>query len=145
MFALLHSLTLFVIDFFKSPRRLEAENLFLRHQLSIALRRAPPRLRLRGIDWALLVWMTWRWPSLLGAAQVVRPETILRWHRAGFTAFWRWKSRKRAGRPKIDRELRDLIRMSQENPRWGASRIHGELLMLGVEVAQSTVSKYMVR
>ena len=146
MFALLHSLTMFVIDFFKSPRRLEAENLFLRHQLSIALRRAPPRLRLRGSDRALLVWMTRRWPSLLGAAQVVQPETILRWHRAGFTAFWRSKSRKRAGRPKIDRELRDLIRrMSKENPRWGASRIHGELLMLGFEVAQSTVSKYMVR
>src|SRR5215831_4736650 len=146
MFALLHSLTMFVIDFFKSPRRLEVENLFLRHQLSIALRRAPPPLRLRGSDRALLVWMTRRWPSLLGAAHVVQPETIPRWHRAGFTAFWRWKSRKRAGRPKIDRELRDLIRrMSEENPRWGASRIHGELLMLGFEVAQSTVSKYMVR
>src|SRR5215467_4626842 len=144
MFALLPSLTMFVIDVFKSPRRLEAENLFLRHQLSIALRRAPPRLR--GSDRALLVWMTRRWPSLLGAAQVVQPEIILRWHRAGFTAFWRWKSRQRAGRPKIDRELRDLIRrMSKENPKWGASRIHGELLMLGFEVAQSTVSKYMVR
>src|SRR5262245_1186076 len=146
MFALLYSLTMFVIDFFKSPRRLEAENLFLRHQLSIALRRAPPRLRLRGSDRALLVWMTRLWPSLLGAAQVVQPETILRWHRAGFRAFGRWKSRKRAGRPKIDRELRDLIRrMSKENPRWGASRIHGELLMLGFAVAQSTVSKYMVQ
>ena len=86
MFALLHSLTMFFIDFFKSPRRLEAENLFLRHQLSIALRRAPPRLRLRGSDRALLVWITRLWPSLIGAAQVVQPETILRWHRAGFTA-----------------------------------------------------------
>jgi hypothetical protein len=96
--------------------------------------------------WALLVWMTRLWPGLLAAAQVVQPETILRWHRAGFTAFWRWRSRKRAGRPKIDRELRDLIRrMSKENPKWGASRIHGELLMLGFEVAQSTVSKYMVQ
>src|SRR5947199_10442671 len=146
IFTLLHSLTMCFIDFFKSPRRLEAENLFLRHQLSIALRRAPPRLRLRGSDRALLVWITRLWPSLIGAAQVVQPETILRWHRAGFTVFWRWKSRKRAGRPKIDRELRDLIRrMSKENPKWGASRIHGELLMLGFEVAQSTMSKYMVR
>ena len=86
------------------------------------------------------------WPSLLGAAQVVQPETIPRWHRAGFKMFWRWKSRNRAGRPKIDRGLRDLIeRMSKENPLWGASQIHGELLMLGFEVAQSTVSKYMVR
>jgi hypothetical protein len=89
MFALLHSLAMFVIDFFKSPRRLEAENLFLRHQLNISLRRAPPRLRLRGSDRALLVWMTRLWPSLLGAAQIVQPETILRWHRAGFIAFWR--------------------------------------------------------
>jgi transposase InsO family protein len=146
MLAILHSLGMFVADLFKSRCRLEAENLFLRHQLNIALRRAPPRLRLRGGDRALLVWMTRLWPSLLGAAQVVQPETILRWHRAGFTAFWRWKSRKRAGRPKIDRGLRDLIqRISTENPQWGASRIHGELLMLGFEVAQSTVSKYMVR
>jgi hypothetical protein len=83
------------------------------------------------------------WPSLIDTVQLVQPETVLRWHRAGF---WRWKSRKRAGRPKIDRELRDLIeRMSRENPLWGASRIHGELLMLGFEVAQSTVSKYMPR
>src|SRR6202521_5200452 len=146
MLAVLHSLGMFIVDLFKSRRRLEAENLFLRQQLSIALRRAPPRLRLRGSDRALLVWMTRLWPSLLGAAQVVQPETVLRWHRAGFKAFWRWKSRKRAGRPKIDHGLRDLIqRMSKENPQWGASRIHGELLMLGFEVAQSTVSKYMVR
>jgi len=90
--------------------------------------------------------MTRLWPSLLDAVQVVQPETILRWHRAGFRAFWRWKSRNKAGRPRIDRGLRDLIkRMSSENPLWGASRIHGELLMLGFEVAQSTVSKYMMR
>jgi hypothetical protein len=144
MLSVLHSLGMFIIDLFKSRRRLEAENLFLRHQLSIALRRAPPRLRLRGSDRALLVWMIRLWPSLLDATQVVQPETILRWHRVGCNAFWRWKSRRRAGRPKIDRGLRDLIRrMSTENPTWGASRIHGELLMLGIEVAQSTVSKYM--
>ncbi len=146
MLAILHSLGMFVANLFKSRCRLEAENLFLRHQLSIALRHAPPRLRLRGSDRALLVWMTRLWPSLLGAARVVQPDTILRWHRAGFKAFWRWKSRNRAGRPRIDRGLRDLIRrMSKENPKWGASRIHGELLMLGFEVAQSTVSKYMVQ
>src|SRR6266567_8208263 len=116
MFALLHSLAMFIIAFFKSPRRLEAENLFLRHQLSIALRRAPPRLQLRGSDRALLVWTTRLWPSLLGATQVVQPETILRWHRAGFKAFWRWKSRNRAGRPKIDQGLRDLIRRMSNSP-----------------------------
>ena len=146
MLVILHSLGMFVADLFKSRWRLEAENLFLRHQLSIALRCAPPRLRLCGADRALLIWMTRIWPGLLGMAQVVQPETILRWHRTGFKAFWRWKSRKRAGRPKIDRGLRDLIqRMSKENPQWGAARIHGELLMLGFAVAQSTVSKYMVR
>ena len=146
MLALLHSFGMFVLDLFKSRCRLEAENLFLRHQLSVALRRAPPRLRLRGGDRALLVWMTRLWPGLLGVAKVVQPETILRWHRAGFRAFWRWRSQKRAGRPKINRSLRDLIqRMSKENPQWGASRIHGELLMLGFEVAQSMVSIYMVR
>ena len=146
MFAILHALGMFVVDLFKSQCRLEAENLFLRHQLNIALRRAPPRLQFCGSDCALLIWMTKLWPSLLGAVQVVQPETILRWHRAGFKVFWRWKSKNRAGRPKIDRGLRDLIqRMSKENPLWGASRIHGELLMLGFEVAKSTVSKYMVR
>ena len=87
-------------------------------------------LVLRSSDRALLIWMTQIWPSLLGAAQVVQPETILRWHRTGLKAFWRWKSRNRVGRPKIDRGLRDLIqRMSRENPLWGASRIHGELLI----------------
>jgi hypothetical protein len=90
--------------------------------------------------------MTRIWPGLLSVAQVVQPGTILRWHRAGFRAYWRWKSRQRVGRPKIERELRDLIRrMSKENPLWGAPRIHGELLKLGFEVAQSTVSKYMAR
>jgi len=146
MFAILHALGMFVADLFKSRSRLEAENLFLRHQLTIAMRRAPPRLRLRGSDRALLIGMIRLWPNLRGMTQVVQPETILRWHRAGFKVFWRWKSRNRAGRPKIDRGLRDLIRrMSRENPLWGASRIHGELLMLGLEVAQSTVSKYMAR
>ena len=146
MFAILHALVIFVADMFKSRRRLEAENLFLRHQLNIALRRAPPRLRPRDSDRALLVWMTRICPELLNLAQVVTPETILRWHRAGFKAFWRWKSRNRAGRPRIDRGLLDLIqRMSWENPLWGASRIDGELLMLGFEVAQSTVSKYIER
>src|SRR5216117_1002027 len=131
MLAVLRSLAMFIVDLFKSRRRLEAENLFLRHQLSIALRRAPPRLRLRGSDRALLVWMTRLWPSLLGATQVVQPETILRWHRAGFKAFWQWKSRTRVGRSKIDRGLRDLIRrMSLDNWLWGAPRIHGELLKL---------------
>src|SRR5262245_20259688 len=133
-------------DLFRSRRRLEAENLFLRHQLKIILRRAPHGLRLRRSDRALLVWMTWLWPSLINLSRVVQPDTILRWHRAGFRAYWRWKSRRRPGRPRIGRELRELIqRMSGENPLWGAPRIHGELLKLGFEIAESTVSKYMIR
>jgi hypothetical protein len=146
MLANLHLLGTLVVSLFKSRRRLEVENLFLRHQLNIALRRAPQRLRLRGSDRALLVWITCLRPSLLNLTCVVQPDTILRWHRAGFRAYWRRKSCGRSGRPKVCRELRDLIiRMSQENPLWGAPRIHGELLKLGYKIAESTVSKYMVR
>jgi transposase InsO family protein len=146
MLAILHALGMVFADLFKSRTRLEAEILLLRHQLNLALRQAPPRVRLHGIDRAFMVWMVRLWPSLLDVVRVVQPGTVLRWQRAGFRTYWRWKSRKRVGRPRIDRGLRDLIRrMSQENPLWGASRIHGELLMLGFEVAQSTVSRYMKR
>jgi hypothetical protein len=132
MLAILYALGTFVADLFKSHSRLEAENLFLRYQLNLALRQKPFRIRLRDSDRALLVWMVRLWPGLLDAVRVVQPETVVRWHRAGVRAFWRWKSRNRAGRPKIDRELRELIRrMSMENALWGASRIHGELLKLG--------------
>ena len=146
MFVILHALGMLFCDLLKSRCRLQAENLFLRHQLTIALGRTGSHPRLRGSDRALLVWMTRICSGLLDLALVVRPETIVRWHRAGFMTYWRWKPRNRVGRPKIDRGLRDLIRrMCRENPLWGAPRIHGELLMLGFEVAQSTVSKYMVR
>ena len=129
MLAILRLLGTCIANLLKSWRRLEVENLFLRHQLNVALRRAPRHLRLRGSDRALLVWMTWLWPRLLGLSRVVQPDTILRWHRAGFRAYWRWKSRGWPGRPRVSRELRDLIRrMSKENPLWGAPRIHGELL-----------------
>jgi hypothetical protein len=145
MLVLLRLIATLVIDLFKSQRRLEAENLFLRHQLNIAVRRAPHRFPLRRSDRVLLVWMIRFMPSLLDLSQIVRPETILRWHRAGFRAYWRHKSRGQVGRPRTDRELRELIRrMSNDNPLWGAPRIHGELLKLGFEVAQSTVSKYMI-
>jgi hypothetical protein len=147
MRAILHLIGTLVVDLlFKSRHQLEVENAFLRHQLNIAVRRAPHRIRLNAIDRALLVWMTRLVPSLLELTQIVRPGTILRWHRAGFRAYWRWKSRGRSGRPKIDRDLRDLIRkMSKENPLWGAPRLHGELLKLGFELAESTVSKYMIK
>jgi hypothetical protein len=117
MFPMLHAIATFVADLFKPRGLLEVENLFLRHQLNVALRQAPRRFRLGCLDRILLVWMVRLWPNLLEAVQVVQPETVLRWHRAGFGAYWQWKARNRAGRPKIDRDLRDLIqRMSQENP-----------------------------
>ena len=89
----------------------------------------------------------YRWfPSILQVLTIIRPETLVRWHRAGFRCYWRWKSRPLGGRPQIETDLRSLIRrMSVENPLWGAPRIHGELLKLGFEVAQSSVAKYMVK
>ena len=132
-------------DCFKSRRRLETEILVLRHQLNVLQQRAPRRLHLRWADRALFIWLYRRCPRILDAVTIVRPETVVRWHRMGFAAYWRWKSRPRGGRPRIGKEVRDLIRrMSIENPLWGAPKIHGELLKLGIDVAQSTVSIYMV-
>jgi hypothetical protein len=133
-------------DCFRSHERLKAEILILRHQLNILHRKAPKRLPLSGGDRALFVWLYRRFPNIGNATAIVRPETIIRWHRMGFRAGWRWKSHNPGGRPGIDQELRDLVRrMCKENPLWGAPRIHGELLKLGFNVAQSTVSKYMLR
>lgn len=133
-------------DCFRSHERLKAEILILRHQLNILHRKAPRRLRLSGGDCALFVWLYRRFPDIGNTTAIVRPETIIRWHRMGFRAWWRWKSHNPGGRPGIDQELRDLVRrVCNENPLWGAPRIHGELLKLGFDVAQSTVSKYMLR
>ena len=141
MLAIICLLAMFIADLFKSRRRLEVENLFLSHQLNITLRRPPQRLRLRGsecpdgLDDAAL--------AALGASCAASDHP---WHRAGFRTYWRRKSQARPGKPAIEPELRDLIRrMSQENPLWGAPRIRGELLKLGYEVAESTISKYMIR
>jgi transposase InsO family protein len=124
----------------------EAEILILRQQLLVLSRRSPKRISLRNIDRLILVWLCHLFPSMLDAMIIVKPETVLRWHRQGFRAYWRWKSWRRGGRPRIDRELRKLIRrMSGENPLWGAPRIHGELLMLGIEISESTVGRYMIR
>src|SRR5882672_9028302 len=131
---------------FKSKLRLEAENAVLRRQLIVLRRRLHGRVQLTNHDrWFFI--QLYRWlPSILKALTIVRPETLLRWHRVGFRCYWRWKSRRRGGRPQIETELRALIRrMSIENPLWGAPRIHGELLKLGFEVAQSSVAKYMVK
>ena len=136
----------FVGSLFRSNRRLEAEIMVLRHQLNVLRRRMPSRARLTLIDRLIFVWLYRLRPSVLNAVVIVQPETVVRWHREGFRLYWRWKSRARGGRPRTPSERRRLIReMSRANPLWGAPRIHGELLKLGVEVAQSTVAKYMAR
>src|ERR1700716_912640 len=131
---------------FKSNIRLEAENAVLRHQLIILRRKLNGRARLTNHDRWFFVQL-YRWfPSILPVLVIIRPETLLRWHRAGFRRYWRWKSCRRGGRPQIETELRALIRqMSTENLLWGAPRIHGELLKLGFIVAKSSVAKYMVK
>ena len=131
---------------FKSKRRLEAENAALRQQLTVLRRQVRGRVQLTNNDRLFFVQL-YRWfPSVLRVMTVIHPETLVRWHRAGFRCYWRWKSRAVGGRPQIEADLRVLIRrMSVENPLWGAPRIHGELLKLGFQVAQSTVAKYMVK
>jgi transposase InsO family protein len=135
-----------VASAFKSKSRLEAENAVLRHQLIVLRRRPHGRVRLTNRDRWFFVQLYRSFPSILKVLTIIRPETLVRWHRAGFRGYWRWKSRPLGGRPQIETELRVLIRrMSVENPLWGAPRIHGELLKLGFEIAQSSVAKYMVK
>lgn len=131
---------------FKSKLRLEAENAVLRLQLNVLRRRLHARVRLTNNDRWLFILM-YRWfPSILQALTIIRPETLVRWHRAGLRRYWCWRSHPRGGRPRIEAELRGVIRrMSMENPLWGAPRVHGELLKLGFAVAQSSVAKYMVK
>src|SRR3979409_927214 len=131
---------------FKSNIRLEAEHAVLRYQLIVLRRKLKGRARLTNNDRWFFVQL-YRWfPSILPVLMIIRPETLVRWHRAGFRRDWRWKSCRRGGRPPIEAELRALIRqMSTENLLWGAPRIHGELLKLGFELAQSSVAKYMVK
>ena len=130
----------------KSKMRLEAENAVLRHQLTVLRRRLQGRVRLTNTDrWVLIVLYRW-FPSILEVLTIIRPETLIHWHHSGFRCYWRWKSRSSGGRPPIEVRLRTLIRqMSIDNPLWGAPRIHGELLKLGFEVAQSSVAKYMIK
>jgi hypothetical protein len=118
----------------------------LRHQLIVLRRRLQGRVRLTNDDrWFFVLLYRW-FPSILQVLTIIRPETLIHWHRSGFRCYWRWKSRSLGGRPQIEAGLRALIRrMSIENPLWGVPRIHGELLKLGFEVAQSSVAKYMVK
>jgi transposase InsO family protein len=135
-----------VIGLFRSRASLEAEILALRHQLTVLRRKAPKRLAFSRFDRLFFASLYRIAPSVVSALVIVKPETVIRWHRAGFRLFWRWKSRHRGGRPKVPLEIRQLIRaMSLANPLWGAPRIHGELLKLGIEIGQTSVAKYMAR
>src|SRR5258708_9312025 len=122
-------------DCFKPRQQLQAEMLVLRHQLNVLRQRAPRRPHLRWADRALFIWLYRRCPRILSAITIVRPETVLRWHRMGFFAYWRSKSRSPVGRPRISKELRDLIRwMSLENPFCSSTKIHDEFLTPGIPV-----------
>jgi transposase InsO family protein len=131
---------------FRSRASLEAEILVLRHQLNIQRRHPPKRLTFRAMDRLIFVGLYRLVPRTLNALTIVKPETVVRWHRAGFGSYWRWKSRPRSGRPTVPVEIRRLIReMGIANPLLGAPRIHGELLKLGIEIGQTSVAKYMAR
>jgi putative transposase len=134
-------------DSFRSRVGLQAEVLALRHQLLVLQRRNQKRrYQLSVFDRLLWVWLARFWADWKSALRIVKPETVIAWHRKGFRLYWRWKSRPRHGRPPVTTEVRDLIRhISAANPGWGAPRIHGELGKLGIRVSETTVAKYMVR
>jgi transposase InsO family protein len=135
-----------VLDLIRSRAALEAEVLVLRHQIIVLRRGRVGRLPFSAVDRSILVWVCSLFPNTSDALAIIRPETVMRWHRAGFRSYWRWKSRRQPGRPAVLDELRQLIRdMSIANPLWGAPRIHGELLKLGIDVGQTSVAKYMAR
>ena len=139
---LLNLIRWLLLGLVRSRRSLEAENLALRHQLTVLHRSAPKRPTLRNFDRLVFVCLYRIAPRILDALTIVEPETVIRWHRAGFRSFWRWKSRRRAGRPSVTPEIRRLIReMSLANPLWGAPRIHGELLKLGIDIASNPQMK----
>src|SRR6202158_3780973 len=131
----------------RSRAELELEVIALRHQLAVLRRQRPGRTRLSALDRLLWTWLYRVWPRCLNILVLVKPATVIQWHRQGFRRSWRWRSCSRpVGRPGLNREIRDLIRqMSVANPLWGAPRIHGEMLKLGVEVSQATVGRRMVR
>src|SRR6478672_6188973 len=135
-----------LIGLFRSRASLQAEILTLRHQLNVLRRKSPQRLTFTSIDRLVFAGLYRLAPGVLDALKIVKPETVIRWHRAGFRAYWRWKSKPQGGRPKTPMEIRQLIReISLANPLWGAPRLHGELLKLGIDVGQTTVAKYMAR
>jgi putative transposase len=146
MFSVLLSILQAVRMSMRSRAALQLEILALRHPLRVLQRTRCPRVHLTPADRLLWVWLSRIWMEWRSAIVIVRPETVVAWHRRALHQFWTWKSRHRLGRPAVPSSVRMLIRtMSQTNPLWGAPRIHGELLKLGIEVSQASVSKYLVR
>src|SRR4029450_971684 len=142
----LHVLAADASGAFKSRATLQLENLALRHQLGV-LRRSVKRPKLTPADRLLWTWLCEVWRDWRSALVIVKPETVIGWHRKGFRLFWTWKVRRgQPGRPPVPKDVRELIRkMSRENPLWGAPRIHGELLKLGIDIGETSVGKYIVR
>ena len=136
-----------LVSMLKTSAELRLENLALRQQLAVLRRSAPKRLKLTPADRIFWVWLRRVWGDWKSALVIVKADTVVAWHRKGFRLFWTWKiHRGKPGRPSVPQEVRNLIRMmSRNNPRWGAPRIHGELLKLGIEITEPTVAKYMVR
>src|SRR3979411_1842780 len=131
---------------FRSRASLAAEILVLRHQINIQRRHLPKRQTFSAMDRLIFAGLYRLAPTILNALAIMKPETVIEWHRIGFRSFWRWKSRRRGGRPTVPPEIRKLIReMSIANPLWGSPRIHGELLKLGIDLGQTSVAKYMVK
>ena len=147
MLTILSAIVSLVCSRFRRRASLELEVLALRHQVAVLHRQRPGRPWLRQGDRLLWAWLYRAWPRCLKVMVLVKPATVLHWHRQGFRIYWRWRSRsQRPGRPGVNREIRELIRqMSVANPLWGAPRIHGEMLKLGIEVSQATVGRHMVR
>jgi transposase InsO family protein len=128
---------------FRSRAALELKLIALQHQLAVLHRQRPGRPQLSSLDRLLWVWLYRIWPQVIDTMVLVKPATVVDWHRRGFRLYWRCRSR-RPGRPRISADIRDLIRrMSRANPLWGAPRIHGELLKLGINVSQATVGRWM--
>jgi hypothetical protein len=146
MFELCRLIFGLITDLFRSRADLEAEVLVLRHQIVVLRRKKLGRLPIRALDRMVLGRICQLFPSAIGALAIVRPDTVIRWHRSGFRSYWCWRSKRRCRRPLVSAEIRQLIReMSIANPLWGAARIHGELLKLGIEIGQTSVAKYMAR
>ena len=140
---MLGSLLSFYLSFLRTTTQVRLENLFLRKQIEI-LARTSTKPRFRTSDRFFFGTMTGIFDAWKDALLLVKPETIIRWHRQGFKLYWKWKSRSGAGRPKIPQEQIDLIKqMANDNPLWGAPRIHGEMLKLGIDISESTVLRYM--